>query len=164
MCYSNAFRNCWHNIFSLKLLFVWNCVIIICYCALVTAVEQSFERMGFGVSHDGSGYTYMPQQMSTQPAVNLNEFTTSGSTAAYPTGSYVSSHHHQVAMQVFWICVDCCCFSRKCFVAYCYNGRILLPSSRHHLSYDDCLEDNHHHSKDECWFRIRFSFCMFVYI
>ena len=67
------------------------------------AVEQSFERMGFGVSHDGSGYAYMPQQMSTQSVVNINQFTTSGSTAAYPNGNYVSSHHHQVAMQVFFL-------------------------------------------------------------
>ena len=65
------------------------------------SVEQSFERMGFGVSHDGSGYAYMPQQMPNQPSVNMNQFTTSGSTAAYPGTSYVSSHHHQVAMQVF---------------------------------------------------------------
>ena len=76
----------------------------------MTSVEQSFERMGFGVTHDGSGYSYM----STQSAVNPNQFTTSGSTTAYPNGSYVSSHHHQVALQVFSVGVDCCCFSRKC--------------------------------------------------
>ena len=85
------------------------------------SVEQSFERMGFGVSHDSSGYAYMPQQMSSQSAaVNMNQFTTSGSTAVYPNDSYVSSHHHQVAMQVFWIHIDCCCFSRMFFRLYFY--------------------------------------------
>jgi len=51
--------------------------------------------MGFG----SSGYTYMPQQMSAQSGVNMNQYTTAGPT--YPNGSYASSHHHQVALQVF---------------------------------------------------------------
>jgi len=71
-------------------------------CAFVTAVDQSFERMGFGMSHNSSGYnTYMPQQMSAQSGVSMNQYSTAVPTATYPSGSYVSSHHHQVALQVF---------------------------------------------------------------
>jgi len=68
----------------------------------------------------------------------------------------------------------------------CTWTQFLLPSSRHHLSYADCLEDNRENYqncsllccvwqlctmicthmwavlKDECWFRFRFSFCAFV--
>jgi len=81
--------------------------VIMCRCLYVIAVDQSFERMGFGVSqsHDSSGYTYVPQQMSTQSAVNVSQYSTADPTAAYPNSRYASTHHHQVALQVFLICV-----------------------------------------------------------
>lgn len=72
--------------------------VIICCCVFVTAVDQSFERMGFGMPHDNSGYTYMPQQMSAQPGIDVNQYSTAGPTATYPPG--MPSHHHQVALQV----------------------------------------------------------------
>jgi len=58
--------------------------------------------MGFSASHDSSGYAYVPQQMSSQPTVNMNQYSTAVPTATYPTGSSVSSHHHQVALQVLF--------------------------------------------------------------
>jgi len=60
--------------------------------------------MGFSMSHDSSGgYAYMSQQMSAQSGVSVNEYSTAVPTPTYPAGNYVSSHHHQVALQVLCI-------------------------------------------------------------
>jgi len=93
--------------------------------------------------------------------------------------------------QSFWalsFATDVC----RCSLTHCEISLVLtpapFPSSRHHLSYDDCLEDKRGKYqncsvlccvrqlyivicthiwavlKDECCFRFRFSFCTFVLI
>ena len=97
-----------------------------CICC---TVDQSFERMGFGVSHDSSGYAYMPQQLSAPAGANLNQYTTSGHSATYPNGSYVSSHHHQVALQVFALNLCSVCYTGDIQSLFHYVASMLISRS-----------------------------------